>query len=632
MGLDKNTFVSMLAAYDSGCDKVRFIKKHYSSVSGLTIMDVAKDILPKMKDDHRAVEVAKFFKNWISRPEHLFAILSSLHDEYRIVDAIKKLYSKANLYKKDVINLLNYLRDDYRKGEIIKFFSNSFVSNDIPELISHLSDNYRKLEIIKLLCNKGKFDIDNILITANYMTEDEGRIKLAKLSGAIFITDPNAFLTFLQSMTTTEGKIQLIKNFTACVERLENPYEILLAEVTGDEHKLTILNVLKNINNLRAPQPEKIIMIFTDEKSKITALHRLSLKHAYSNVESLIELLQQFNGAGMKLKIFKRVLTESERLDANLLKALICFEKNDERIKAFSSFIATSTHLCLEHLKQVMENCESESRVKLLSLYCSKYELLEQELIQLLSLLPKTEKTVKFFKRHNYFTTTKELPSEWIELLKQYEKTTTDQSDAMILDDSDSDSDSDSEEEEEAQRQYDKELASKGIFIDRDMNIITISCETVKKNLDSMIQYCMGDLWKTDIQYHMKKKHILSEQPNELMSIRINGIDAIKASKDEIERIAKKVIKAEKKRKEQIKQKAQKLKVPHSCKDEKSVDSTPDEDICIICMSRLRRVILIPCGHYHTCAHCTRCIIRNDKHNNQCPLCNQEFTAVNPVF
>jgi hypothetical protein len=43
------------------------------------------------------------------------------------------------------------------------------------------------------------------------------------------------------------------------------------------------------------------------------------------------------------------------------------------------------------------------------------------------------------------------------------------------------------------------------------------------------------------------------------------------------------------------------------------------EEDCAICMVNEKCIIIIPCGHYYTCAECTKKI-------NKCPICRRGFT------
>ena len=73
--------------------------------------------------------------------------------------------------------------------------------------------------------------------------------------------------------------------------------------------------------------------------------------------------------------------------------------------------------------------------------------------------------------------------------------------------------------------------------------------------------------------------------------------------------------------------KENKLRVPHAWRDIKIKDDD-DPNQCNICMARKRQIIF-NCGHYHTCAKCSRTIIKADC---KCPMCKVTITTVTRVF
>lgn len=67
------------------------------------------------------------------------------------------------------------------------------------------------------------------------------------------------------------------------------------------------------------------------------------------------------------------------------------------------------------------------------------------------------------------------------------------------------------------------------------------------------------------------------------------------------------------------------LKVPLDWKDEKA---NLEADECIVCIDRKRQVIF-NCGHYHTCAKCSRKLVREKQ---PCPMCRTAISSVARVF
>lgn len=61
--------------------------------------------------------------------------------------------------------------------------------------------------------------------------------------------------------------------------------------------------------------------------------------------------------------------------------------------------------------------------------------------------------------------------------------------------------------------------------------------------------------------------------------------------------------------------------------EEEAPEETAEELLCILCSSRQRRAIVIPCGHYYSCLTCMV------KHQPRvCALCSGEVTQVVRVF
>ncbi|CAH6419798.1 RING finger type zinc finger protein, partial [uncultured virus] len=68
------------------------------------------------------------------------------------------------------------------------------------------------------------------------------------------------------------------------------------------------------------------------------------------------------------------------------------------------------------------------------------------------------------------------------------------------------------------------------------------------------------------------------------------------------------------------------LKIPHAWKEEKAADN---RDRCVICFEN-KRTITLNCGHFNTCGHCTRELLRSDK--KECPICRTEIISITRTF
>jgi hypothetical protein len=50
-----------------------------------------------------------------------------------------------------------------------------------------------------------------------------------------------------------------------------------------------------------------------------------------------------------------------------------------------------------------------------------------------------------------------------------------------------------------------------------------------------------------------------------------------------------------------------------------------DSGLCRICLDRPRRVLLLPCGHFHFCAECATAL-------RECPICRRAVESSQTVF
>lgn len=55
-------------------------------------------------------------------------------------------------------------------------------------------------------------------------------------------------------------------------------------------------------------------------------------------------------------------------------------------------------------------------------------------------------------------------------------------------------------------------------------------------------------------------------------------------------------------------------------------DDEPDEEMCIVCMADVRRVVLLPCGHLALCGRCWESMRRNER--PLCPVGREVVTGI----
>lgn len=70
--------------------------------------------------------------------------------------------------------------------------------------------------------------------------------------------------------------------------------------------------------------------------------------------------------------------------------------------------------------------------------------------------------------------------------------------------------------------------------------------------------------------------------------------------------------------------------VPSGIKDEAAKEGAPPETVCIVCTTNVRRVTLVPCGHYQLCGECARRTLTAQK--RECPTCRETVAQAIRVF
>lgn len=122
--------------------------------------------------------------------------------------------------------------------------------------------------------------------------------------------------------------------------------------------------------------------------------------------------------------------------------------------------------------------------------------------------------------------------------------------------------------------------------------------------------YCPSGVF----QYDTIRRRMVNNNRFGMGSVTINGVDVFAEMKACAERAVQQQLAAMEKKK---------LRVPHAWKDTKMKEGDKD-----ICMANLKQIML-GCGHYHSCAKCTRAIMLA---NNECPMCRAKIIGVTRVF
>lgn len=60
----------------------------------------------------------------------------------------------------------------------------------------------------------------------------------------------------------------------------------------------------------------------------------------------------------------------------------------------------------------------------------------------------------------------------------------------------------------------------------------------------------------------------------------------------------------------------------------KADDNSPQNILCVICMTNFKNIMLNPCSHVVYCIECAR----NDRLSNKCPICRKKYASAQVIF
>ena len=380
-------------------------------------------------------------------------------------------------------------------------------------------------------------------------------------------------------LKSSYSKMELIKQFSQYDHLGISAYNLIDTVDAGDSHyRFEVLNFL----NSKLSENNKRICLdkFATDNDKIKLLNLYNIVNLYNTAENLADLLNHFSNDNMKLKALEKKLLDGIILKQEMINVITCFKKVKYQEKACKLLFNAdkqkifNNDCCLSVLTMFTKNL----RPCVLNEYRKHHTILSENLVPFVKQLDSKTKAVEFLTRCKV---------ENIDAILQ----------VAGLQDQKNDYISESESEEATQDEDDDDF-------------------------DDLIPI-KNQFLGCDVYYDRKKDVVLYNGSPMSGGITINGVDLIKEARSKGRKHFKKL---EKKKLEQKKKNS--LKVPHAWTDEKADDKTDDKDVCVICMAN-KRMITLDCGHFHTCGHCTRVILKEKK---GCPMCRKEITSVLRTF
>lgn len=626
MSLNKSLFESMLSSYTNDSNKRDFIRKHAAQVPGLTFKDVV-DLLPTISSDSYRKDVVKHFAPSAKDRSDVCAALSQMSSESYRKDVVKLLCGHASLTKSDIIEICrNYFGDSYGK-DIIKLFIHNFNASDVHVIMLLFSDSY-KLDIVKMFnSNSHKFTIDDLVRMAKCFEDDDYRFKLLKL----FAPSINAnTLSLLATTFKKEASIRrLVNEYTSVVQALSDCYNFLLKLMSDDAHRLSLLRTLVKVSI--SPSGLDFLRNFKDEDTTLKAIIITNIHKKVADAVSLCSLLDFFTDDQKKLSVFKRTIRDTD-LEPTTLRALAMFCSDDTRLCALNYFIQHSSYASQISDELVCDLLDlfTTQRLSVLSVVAKKTTVGNTQLLSnLLHKLESVGDAAAFLKK-------RAVDCDMLSLLcaAGYDaseaqnalaatKAASDVADEHSESDSGSESDDDDDDIDD---RIEQEMIQLGISFDEDAGIMTMDRSNIRNKMPELVQGFLDWSVPEIIEYDVNLGRVVNFK-NQFGMCTINGIDPAKEAQAQVKKQCKHMYA----RYKDAKKKKEQLKVPHRWKDQKLKEGDSKEDECMICLSRKKMILFFPCGHYRTCGHCTREIIRSSD-KNLCPFCRTEFTGVTRVF
>ena len=587
--------ISVVDMRENDYDKQKTIKLFLKQIKEPITVDQVFELANKMSTSYEKFELIKYFKKWISTLEHIERIIKFVEDDSEKMKIIKEFYKVIdNFSKSDLYILMKYIKSNYYKKELIKFFKASFSWEDITYLVDFMDSNDEKIWIIKLLYNSKKdinMKIDDVLQLVPKMVNDNGRINLLNFFRN-WIT-PDYFVLALSHMQKPNKIIKLVKEFEEFGKGLDACIFLDFIPEDNEYERLRLLKILRT-NNINT----EILKRFKSDNGKLKALKIRHYPNIYDTkiLRTYVELFSQDISKYMFLKNI--CLKNSIDKYAHTLLDLVVDEQYREKIA--KCLVENNSVKSTECLVKIFAFLKPSARYHVLVKYTQCHK------IKNLSLVLKKLKSIKyaaaFIKKNNDLDLNKTLKYAGYNL-KDYEANDQLLDDIDDIDDIDDDSFSD---DDDMDPQW---IPDENGIIKVDLNEINIP----HREYFDMI-YPDGI-----IQYNILTDKIMNNFSFD-SSVTVNGVNIFAQIKN--------TIKYEIKKKQDKINKINKLRVPHKWNDVKLQQDDDEGDGCVVCLTRKRQIIF-SCGHYHTCSKCSRNILKGNK---ECPMCRKSIDNVTRVF
>lgn len=492
------------------------------------------------------------------------------------LDFIKKQHNLIKGFDKNSIIAMTDLVSDTWKLDIIRYFKNYFSASDVPELLNVTNSETWQLDIVKVFSYSAASKTTILTIIGKFRNDTWIMYVIKYFKSWFYWSDVIQLMSFLKGDIWKYDLIRLF-NYTG-VSKSE-----IIKIITHIEEDTWRLDGVKYFSTWFSNVDIAILCgLMKTEEFKIKVLDLFPWKNNNITVREFDELINQFRDDRAKFTVLEKKIKDDPILNKEMINLIGSFKEERYRKKVCILLFTSDRNGIFDTdcFISVIGMFPVPQRMTLLTEYRKNHVITSEKIVPVIKELNSKGNAIKYLKDIGIADFNTKLVEAGYSV-NDISKTDEDESE------------SESEAEPELEPEWSDDESDNSII---ETNIMGLGQK---------------------ITYDCKRDIVLFGGSVFHGTISFNGVDI----KQEALYQGREIVRKRREKKNQ-------LKVPHAWKDEKINDETNEQDECVVCREK-KRMISLSCGHYHTCSHCTRVLLRGNK---QCPVCRAEITSVLRIF
>ena len=635
-GLTFNDLVYVLQNFSNNDYKYNVLKYLASEVKTLTCSDLVYTMQNFSNNDFK-YNVLTYFNsrlNILTYGDLIYIIQNFSNNEYKL-NVLKYLNSRlGELTCSDLVYVMQNFSNNAYKLIVLellkcKMINESDMSDNIIQIMNTFSNNDYKINAIKLFGDKISnsdivhfyasgvitdisklLKIDNtidLIKIINTLDKDDQKVKLIKMYENKI--DESILSEILLEFKSNNTKFDMIKYFVTKITKLRNIL-ICISDNDKESDKIRIQIIKYLSEKIRNPSYYYVLTcdcfdLFGTEDGRIAAIKYLVYNSLACKKEYVCRTLNIFDSQNGKYKFLKKVVDLSKDVVAEIIFDLANKWDDKFNVRVAKLLIPNMPRLKLnsKFFRDYLKLFPKSDRLQIANCYYHNSVNNQRDVIRWLPLLESVDNANYLLNSGN----PKKFTSKEIRriLRKSGYDAKEISKNKIEIESSSSESESESDEMEVPA------LAKTMRFNVSDLSLDGLALQYLNLVLSGNI-----------VVYNSELDMITNLGGRCTGYFNLSGIDVCSHVSDQL-------LKSARQRYNSIKEldtKKNDLYVPHAWRDIKVKDD--DDNQCVVCMSR-RKQILFDCGHYHTCAKCSRQIVKG---NRQCPMCRKTIIRVTRVF